>query len=155
MFDIGWTEITVILIIAIIVIGPKDLPRVMRTVGEWVGKAKAMTREFRGHVDDMVRDTELSELKNDIDSVGSLDANTLLENSIDAEGEIKNALDFSGDEFANPVGLDDSSYIEDNPVNFVVDSTDEKSEDPDGFLDDIARQGRKIRPELIKKEPKS
>lgn len=150
MFDIGWTEITVILIIAIIVIGPKDLPRVMRTVGEWVGRAKAMTREFRGHVDDMVRDTELSELKNDIDSVGSLDANTLLENSIDAEGEIKSAFDFSGDEFSNLTDLDDPSDIEDDPVNFDANSTDPLTEGSDVAPGEIAKKG----PELITKEPK-
>ena len=113
MFDIGWTEITIILIVAIIVIGPKDLPRVLRTVGQWVGKAKAMTREFRGHVDDMIRDTELDEVKKQIESAGSFDANDALEKAIDGDGEIKNAFDFSGDEFANPTDLDDPSYDED------------------------------------------
>ena len=126
MFDIGWTEITIILIVAIIVIGPKDLPRVLRTVGQWVGKAKAMTREFRGHVDDMIRDTELDEVKKQIESAGSFDANDALEKAIDGDGEIKNAFDFSGDEFANPTDLDDPSYDEDT------------DDDPDGtaMLDD-------------------
>ena len=126
MFDIGWTEITIILIVAIIVIGPKDLPRVLRTVGQWVGKAKAMTREFRGHVDDMIRDTELDEVKKQIESAGSFDANDALEKAIDGDGEIKNAFDFSSDEFANPTDLDDPSYDEDT------------DDDPDGtaMLDD-------------------
>ena len=115
MFDIGWTEVTFILIFAIIVIGPKELPRVLRTVGQWVGKAKSMTSEFRGHVDDMIRDTELDEVKKQIDSVGSFDANTALENTIDSDGEIKSAFDFSGDDFSNPVDLGDPSY--DDPLD--------------------------------------
>ena len=111
MFDIGWTEITFIIIFAIIVIGPKELPRVLRTVGQWIGKAKSMTREFRGHVDDMIRDTELDEVKKQIDSAGSFDPATALEDTIDSNGEIKSAFDFSGDEFSNPVDLDDSSDV--------------------------------------------
>jgi len=110
MFDIGWTEITIILIVAIIVIGPKELPGVLRTVGQWVGKAKSMTKEFRGHVDEMIQDTELNEVKQQIDSAGSLNANTALKNAIDADGEIEDAFDFSGVEFSNPVDLEDPSY---------------------------------------------
>ena len=101
MFDIGWTEITFILIFAIIVIGPKELPRVLRTVGQWIGKAKSMTSEFRGHVDDMIRDTELDEVKKQIDTAASFDPNAALESTIDSDGEIKSAFDFSGDEVAD------------------------------------------------------
>ena len=110
MFDIGWTEITFILIVAIIVIGPRELPRVLRTVGQWVGKAKSMTSEFRDHVDDMIRDTELDEVKKQIDSAGSFDPNSALENTIDPDGGIKNAFDFSEDKYSNPADLDDPLY---------------------------------------------
>ena len=107
MFDIGWAEITIIVIVAIIVIGPKDLPRVLRTVGQWVGKAKALTREFRGHIDDMIQETELAEVKKQIDSVGSMDVEKIVENTIDPNGDIKDAMDFSGDEFANALDFKD------------------------------------------------
>lgn len=124
MFDIGWTEITIILIVAIIVVGPKDLPRVLRTVGQWVGKAKAMTREFRGHVDDMIRETELDDVKKQIESAGSFDANSALENTIDPKGEMKSAFDFSGDEFSNPA----ESKSPDQDADDDLDDLD----DPDG-----------------------
>ncbi len=146
MFDIGWTEITIILIVAIIVIGPKDLPRVLRTVGQWVGKAKAMTREFRGHVDDMIRDTELDEVKKQIESAGSFDANEALEKAIDGDGEIKNAFDFSGEEFANPTDLDDPSYdIDDDedPDGTAVyegDEVDQLPDDPPEGMPEIASE---------------
>lgn len=121
MFDIGWTEITFILIVAIIVIGPKELPRVLRTVGQWVGKAKSMTSEFRGHVDDMIRDTELDEVKKQIDSAGSFDPNSALEDTIDPGGEIKNAFDFNEDKYSNPADLDDSLFDNDIDNDAVLD----------------------------------
>ena len=109
MFDIGWTEITVILVIAIIVIGPKDLPKVLRAVGQWVAKAKAMTRDFRGHVDEMIRETEIDEVKKQIDSIDKFDANSALENTIDADGDIREAFDFDD---SNTIDSNDQSQNE-------------------------------------------
>jgi sec-independent protein translocase protein TatB len=63
MFDIGYTELLVIAVVALIVIGPKDLPRVMRTVGQWVGRARGMARHFRSGVDTMMRESELEEME--------------------------------------------------------------------------------------------
>ena len=118
MFDIGWTEITVILVIAIIVIGPKDLPKVLRKVGQWVAKAKAMTRDFRGHVDEMIRETEIDEVKKQIDSIDKFDANSALENTIDADGDIREAFDFddsntidSNDQSQNEGSIDDNREL--------------------------------------------
>jgi len=109
MFDIGWTEITVILVVAIIVIGPKDLPKVLRTVGQWVAKAKAMTRDFRSHVDEMIRETEIDEVKKQIDSIDKFDANSTLENTIDADGDIREAFDFDD---LNTIDSNDQSQNE-------------------------------------------
>ena len=63
MFDIGWPELFIIAVVVLLVVGPKDLPKVLRTVGHLAGKAKAITREFRGHVDDMIRDSELEDVE--------------------------------------------------------------------------------------------
>ena len=63
MFDIGYTELLVIAIVALVVIGPKDLPRVMRTVGHWVGRARGMARHFRSGIDTMMREAELEEME--------------------------------------------------------------------------------------------
>ena len=112
MFDIGWTEITFILIFAIIVIGPKELPRVLRTVGQWVGKAKSMTRDFRGHVDDMIRDTELDEVKKQIDSVGLFDPNTALEDTIDSDG--RNNITLDGNDRNSAQYLNFIGYLSDS-----------------------------------------
>jgi sec-independent protein translocase protein TatB len=63
MFDIGYSELLLIAVVALVVIGPKDLPRVMRTVGGWVGKGRAMTRHVRAGFDTMMREAELDEMQ--------------------------------------------------------------------------------------------
>lgn len=62
MFDIGYSELLLIGIVALLVIGPKDLPRVMRSVGQWVSKARGMARHFRSGVDAMIREAEIDEM---------------------------------------------------------------------------------------------
>ncbi|SMF61649.1 Sec-independent protein translocase protein TatB [Allosphingosinicella indica] len=63
MFDIAPTELLIIAVVALVVIGPKDLPRAMRTVGQWVGRAKGMARHFRSGIDTMIREAELEEME--------------------------------------------------------------------------------------------
>lgn len=63
MMDIGSTELLMIIIVAIVVIGPKDLPRALYKVGQVIGKAKGMTRHFRSGIDAMVREVELEEME--------------------------------------------------------------------------------------------
>ena len=63
MFDIAPVELLVVGLVALVVIGPKDLPRVMRTVGNWVGRARGMARHFRSGIDTMIREAELDEME--------------------------------------------------------------------------------------------
>jgi sec-independent protein translocase protein TatB len=63
MFGIDSTELLVIAVVALLVIGPKDLPRVMRTVGHWVGRARGVARHFRSGLDAMIREAELEEME--------------------------------------------------------------------------------------------
>lgn len=63
MFDIGASELLLVVIVALLVIGPKDLPRALRTVGKWVGKARAMSRHFQTGLDAMIRESELEEMQ--------------------------------------------------------------------------------------------
>jgi sec-independent protein translocase protein TatB len=66
MFDIAWSELFVIVIVALVVVGPKDLPRLMRTAGQWAGRARAMADQFRRSFDDMARQAELDELRSEV-----------------------------------------------------------------------------------------
>lgn len=63
MFDVGAPELLLIAIVALLVVGPKDLPRLLRTVGNWIGKARATARHFRTGVDAMIREAEMEEMQ--------------------------------------------------------------------------------------------
>src|ERR1700760_2818319 len=69
MFDIGWSEFAVIAVVALIAIGPKELPGVLRMVGQWRGKARKMASEFQGQFQEAMREAEMADLKKSFDEV--------------------------------------------------------------------------------------
>jgi sec-independent protein translocase protein TatB len=70
VFDLfSWSHILILLVVALVVVGPKDLPRLMRTAGQWAGRARAMANEFRQSFDEMARQSELDELRKEIESL--------------------------------------------------------------------------------------
>src|SRR5579859_3335434 len=69
MFDIGWSEFAVIAVVALIAIGPKELPGVLRMVGQWVAKARKMAGEFQGQFQEAMREAEMADLKKSFDEV--------------------------------------------------------------------------------------
>lgn len=92
MLDFSWGEIVVIGAVALVVIGPKDLPEVLRTVGRWTGAARKMAREFQGHVDEMIRDSEVESVRKSISEnmAGNLED---LANNIDPDRALRDAAD--------------------------------------------------------------
>ena len=70
MFDIGWSELLVIAVVAIIVVGPKDLPRLMRAFGHYASKLRRMAGEFQHQFENAMREAELEEARKAIESVG-------------------------------------------------------------------------------------
>jgi sec-independent protein translocase protein TatB len=93
MFDIGWQELFIVTVLALIVIGPKDLPRAVRAMGKWVRKARTLARDFQGGLDDVMREAELDDLKKEMDSASALDIAGEIENTIDPTGEYSRGLD--------------------------------------------------------------
>ncbi len=79
MLDLGWSEMAIIAAIALFVIGPKDLPKALRTLGHYGGKVRALAREFRVSIDEAVKESELEEVKNQIQSVTQIDLDTALD----------------------------------------------------------------------------
>jgi sec-independent protein translocase protein TatB len=70
MFDLfSWSHILIMLVVALVVVGPKDLPRLMNMAGKWAGKARAMASEFRKSFDEMARESELAELRKEIEDL--------------------------------------------------------------------------------------
>ena len=97
MFDISWSEFAIIAVVALIAIGPKELPGVLRMVGQWMGKARKMAAEFQGQFQEAMREAEMADLKRSFDEVreaatgfasGSL--MTPLENDVGKESDINN-----------------------------------------------------------------
>jgi sec-independent protein translocase protein TatB len=101
MFDFAWSELALIAVVALVVIGPKDLPRVMRTVGFWVGKARGIAREFQSSLDEMMREAELDSVKEHIDKATRFNFEQEMAKTIDPKGELEHSL--SDPVLANPL----------------------------------------------------
>ena len=89
MFDLGWSELAVVALIALIVVGPKELPQILRTAAHWMRKARSLAREFQSSVDDMVREAELDEAKKTVESARHLSLDKEIEDAIDPTGSLK------------------------------------------------------------------
>ena len=77
MFGIDSPELLVIAVVALVVIGPKELPNLLRSWGKWMTKMRGMASEFRGHVDEMVRQSDLDNVKKQLEAVPGLDLQSL------------------------------------------------------------------------------
>lgn len=92
MLDIGWVELSIIALITILVVGPKEIPRVLRTVTQIMRKVRGMASEFQSGIDDLAREAELDDLKKDIEKTASRDFASELENTIDPTGEVTESV---------------------------------------------------------------
>ena len=125
MFDIGGWEFLIVIVIGIIVIGPKDLPGTIRTVSGWIRRARELAREFQSGLDDLARETDMDNVKNEIQSGLGLDdisdtGNTIrnqIEHTIDPDGNIGEAFkeDYSAVEEDGPYA--DNSFEEDEDLD--------------------------------------
>ena len=82
MFDIGWTEILIIAVVAIIVVGPKDLPRMLRSLGRYAGQLRRTAGEFRSQFDDVIRESELDELRSTLQDASDLNPINQIRDSV-------------------------------------------------------------------------
>src|SRR6202040_4116368 len=82
-FDIGWPELMLIGVVALVVIGPKDLPAALRVAGYWVRKARTMSREFQSSFEQMMREAELDEVRQELKKVTEIDLNHEVNKIID------------------------------------------------------------------------
>jgi sec-independent protein translocase protein TatB len=92
MFDLfSWQHILILLAVALVVVGPKDLPRMMHMAGKWAGKARAMANEFRRSFDEMARQTELEELRKEIEDLKKNNPIAEMANSVSEMGAVMSA----------------------------------------------------------------
>jgi sec-independent protein translocase protein TatB len=97
MFEIGWSELVVIAVVALIAIGPKELPGVLRMVGQWMGKARKMAAEFQGQFQEAMREAEMADLKKSFDEVKEAATGFTSNNVMTSlERDVGKALDTDG-----------------------------------------------------------
>lgn len=92
MFDFAWSEIAVIAAVALLAIGPKDMPVAIRTVASMVKKARRMASEFQTHVDEMVREANLEEVRDQINDIRNFNFKDEIERHIDPDGSMRDTL---------------------------------------------------------------
>ena len=95
MFDIGWQELFIIAVLALLVVGPRDLPRTLRTVMGYVRKAKDMAREFQNGIDEVAQEVELDDIRKEANRIGQMDITEEINNTVDPLGALKQDLDMS------------------------------------------------------------
>ena len=108
MFDVGWIEMALIALIALLVIGPKELPKAMRSLAKWTRKARSMAREFQSGIDDMVRDADLEDTRKAIESAKSFKLGKAMEETIDPTGGLRDEAKELKDEMAREAAAEDA-----------------------------------------------
>src|SRR5437868_7046123 len=92
LFDIGWPELLLIGVVALVVIGPKDLPRALRVAGYWVRKARTLSREFQSSVDQMIREAELDEMREQLKKATEFDIEKEIQKTVDPTGSLAESI---------------------------------------------------------------
>src|SRR5580658_580776 len=103
MFDFAWSEIAIIAAVALVVIGPKDLPVALRAISGFVKKARRMAGEFQTHVDEMMRDADLKDVKDSLNEIRNFDFRGTVEKAIDPDRTLRDT--FAADPLAPASGV--------------------------------------------------
>ncbi len=120
MFDFAWSEIALIGVVALIAIGPKDMPVAIRGISDTIKKLRRMAGEFQGHVDEMIREADLGDAKSTLDEIRGLNPKAMLRRAVDPDGTMRSAFadPFKSHPVPNPTdagtapGLQPASAIE-------------------------------------------
>jgi sec-independent protein translocase protein TatB len=108
LLDLGWSEILLIGVVALVVIGPKDLPKAMRIAGYWIRKARSMSHEFQMNVERMIHEAELDEVRQELKKATEIDVGEKIRETVDPDGSLAASVtppelpDFTVDEQPPP-----------------------------------------------------
>lgn len=92
MLDLGWQEFFLIATIAVVVVGPKDLPKVIRTIVGWIRKVRSMARDFQGSIEEVAREAELDEVRKEAAKLSSGDLKQSILDTVDPDRDLSNSL---------------------------------------------------------------
>jgi sec-independent protein translocase protein TatB len=142
MFDIGWPELMLITVIALIVIGPKDLPAAIRTVTSILRKVRGMAAEFQSGLDDIAREAGVDDIKRSVDEMVTYDPKEALDSLAELDdGEF--ALDEDGNPTSGNSILDpavEAQMFDDDPDAVVVDAEEAVTETAEGDISNAANE---------------
>ena len=89
MFDLGWSKLIIIAMLAIVVVGPKDLPALLRTIGKFMGQIRRQADEFRRQFDEAMKDTELDQIRRDVEEIKNTAETSVRDIGRSAEDSVK------------------------------------------------------------------
>lgn len=112
MFDFAWSEIALIGAVALIAIGPKDMPAAIRTVSSMIKKARRMAAEFQTHVEEMVREAELGDVKKAFNDIRNFDVGGVMERTIDPDRSLRKTFEDNPFEQSHPTSAEVSTLDE-------------------------------------------
>ena len=92
MFDIGWSEMAIIAVVTLVVLGPKELPHALKTFSHWMRAARKLGSEFQSGVNEIVREAELEDAKKELQKLSAGSISQKLEKAIDPSGDLKKAI---------------------------------------------------------------
>lgn len=101
MLGLDWTELALIAVVAVVIIGPKDLPEAVRGIAKGIQKLRAMAGQFQGQLDEVVREAKLEDVRNQINEIRNFDFRGAVEKEIDRDGSIRKT--FTEDPIGNPL----------------------------------------------------
>ena len=133
MPDIGWQELFLIALVMILVVGPKEIPRVLRTVSLWAQKIRGMAREFQSGIDDLARDADLDDFRKELAEAKDFDVGRNIEDMIDPTGEYAKSIQ----DLENSV----ESSLEEEPLDDIEDVDAAAAADPAADALDDAPEG--------------
>ena len=92
LLDLGWSELLLIGVVALVFIGPKDLPKALRVAGFWVRKARTLSREFQSSIDQMIREADLEDIRRDLKQASELNLDQEFRQTVDPTGSLQESL---------------------------------------------------------------
>lgn len=93
MFDIGWSELLLTAVVALVVIGPKELPGTLYQLGKWLRRARLMAREFQSHFDELMHEAEIEELRREARKAREIRVDRVLGDAVDPDRSMRAAFD--------------------------------------------------------------
>jgi sec-independent protein translocase protein TatB len=151
MFDISWTEFLLIGVVALIFIGPKELPAVLRTVGQWTRRIRSMAADFQGQFQEALREAEMADLKKQVDDIAhdvkNYDPLKEVRTGVEAAGrDIQSSLEKP---VATPSAAETTSTVEATPASETPSASEHAAADIPAVSDAAATGVGPVAPEAV------